>query len=168
MIRLISFIVLVAFLAFMLSPRLRAWLWVRAPMLILVAIALVGIALAVTGRLNWIFAAIGAALPMLWRLVGLLRFMPWIARLLGGAASAGGNAQEKPNQEPPRGKPNNGRMTRAEAAEMLGVELSADRDEIMAAHRRLIQRLHPDRGGTDYLAARLNEARDCLIAGLKS
>jgi len=168
MIRLISFIVLVAFLAFMLSPRLRAWLWARAPMLILVAVALVGIALAATGRLNWIFAAVGAALPMLWRLVGLLRFLPWIARLMSGAGSAGANAQEKPSQEPPQGKTGNGRMTRAEAAEMLGVELSANRDEIMAAHRRLIQRLHPDRGGTDYLAARLNEARDCLMSGLKS
>jgi hypothetical protein len=168
MIRLISFVVLVAFLAFMLSPRLRAWLGARAPMLILVAVALVGIALAVTGRLNWIFAAVGAALPMLWRLAGLLRFLPWIARLMGGAAGAGANAQEKPNQEPPQGKASHGRMTRAEAAEMLGVELTANRDEITAAHRRLIQRLHPDRGGTDYLAARLNEARDCLMAGLKS
>jgi hypothetical protein len=166
MIRLISFIVLVAFLAFMLSPRLRAWLRARAPMLLLTALALVGIALAATGRLNWIFAAIGAALPMLWRLVGLLRFLPWITRLMGGAAGAKANAQQKPGDDAPSGQPGNGRMSRAEAAEMLGVELSASRDEIMAAHRRLIQRLHPDRGGTDYLASRLNEARDCLIAGL--
>ena len=59
-------------------------------------------------------------------------------------------------------------MTRAEAADMLGVPVDAERDEIVAAHRRLIQKLHPDRGGTDYLAARLNEARDRLLEGPES
>jgi curved DNA-binding protein CbpA len=56
-------------------------------------------------------------------------------------------------------------MTRDEAAEMLGVAIDADRKTILAAHRRLMQKLHPDRGGTDYLAARLNEARDRLLEG---
>jgi hypothetical protein len=161
MIRLISFIVLVGFLAFMLSPRLRAWLRARAPMIMLASVALVGIALAATGRLNWIFAAIGAALPILWRLASLLRFLPWIKRLLGLGSAAAGTA--KGSQEAPPQANRNGAMTREEAAEMLGVTTDAARDEVMAAHRRLIQKLHPDRGGTDYLAARLNEARDRLL-----
>ncbi|NDA15905.1 MAG: molecular chaperone DnaJ, partial [Gammaproteobacteria bacterium] len=47
-------------------------------------------------------------------------------------------------------------------AQILGVAKDASRDEIQAAHRRLIQKLHTDRGGTDYLAALINEARDTL------
>lgn len=164
MTRLISFLILIAFLAFMLSPRLRAWLKARAPMLTLATIALVGIALAATGRLNWIFAAIGAALPMLWRLASLLRFLPWLQRLIGMGAAARAGTTRSQERPPPR-ENHSGRMTREEAAEMLGVAPDAARDEVTAAHRRLIQKLHPDRGGTDYLAARLNEARDRLLEG---
>ncbi|MDR9433171.1 MAG: molecular chaperone DnaJ [Spiribacter sp.] len=166
MIRLISFILLVGFLAFMLSPRLRRWLSARAPMLFLGSIAIAGIVLAATGRLNWIFAAIGAALPMVWRLASLLRFLPWITRLMGAGAHA--RTQRHQHNERPNAQPNAGAMSHEEAAEMLGVSTDADRDSIMAAHRRLIQRLHPDRGGTDYLAARLNEARDRLLQDLPS
>lgn len=54
-------------------------------------------------------------------------------------------------------------LSRQEALAILGLEEGADREHILAAHRRLIQRLHPDRGGSDYLAARLNEARDVLL-----
>lgn len=62
----------------------------------------------------------------------------------------------------PRG---GGRMTRAEALAVLGLEEGAGPDDIRAAHRRLIVLVHPDRGGTPYLAARLNQARDVLLGG---
>lgn len=55
-------------------------------------------------------------------------------------------------------------MTAEEAASVLGVGLDADAEEIRAAHRRLIAQIHPDKGGTDYLAAKINEARDYLLA----
>lgn len=56
-----------------------------------------------------------------------------------------------------------GEMTREEALDVLGLEPGASRDEIAQAHRRLIQRMHPDRGGSAYLAARINAARKLLL-----
>lgn len=57
-----------------------------------------------------------------------------------------------------------GVMSAEEALAILGLEPGADREQILQAHRRLMQKLHPDRGGNDYLAAQLNRARDQLLA----
>ncbi len=59
-----------------------------------------------------------------------------------------------------------GMMDRAEAYQVLGLSSGASCEEIQAAYRRLIQRVHPDHGGSSYLAARLNQARDVLLGGL--
>jgi hypothetical protein len=55
-------------------------------------------------------------------------------------------------------------MSRPEASKVLGLDESATAEEIVAAHRRLMQKLHPDRGGTDYLASKINQAKDCLLS----
>ena len=56
-------------------------------------------------------------------------------------------------------------MAEAEARRVLGVSKSADTAEIQAAYRRLMARAHPDAGGSEGLAERLNAARDRLLKG---
>jgi hypothetical protein len=58
-----------------------------------------------------------------------------------------------------------GTMTRDEAYQVLGVHPGASEDDIRAAHRRLMRGAHPDSGGSDWLASRINQARDVLLGG---
>lgn len=53
-------------------------------------------------------------------------------------------------------------MSRSEALRVLGLPEDASKEDIQQAHRRLLQKLHPDHGGSDYLAQRINAARDRL------
>lgn len=101
-----------------------------------------------TGRGSLAFAALFLLGPMVWS---------WVAegkrprrRSGGGARGAGPRARS-------------GGMSRAEAYEVLGLRPGADEAAIREAHRRLMRASHPDAGGSDWLAARVNQARDVLL-----
>ena len=76
---------------------------------------------------------------------------------VSGAGEAGG--QENAGAAAPLSTA----MTREEALKVLGLDDGAGPDDIKAAHRRLMAALHPDHGGSDYLAAKINQARDVLL-----
>lgn len=113
--------------------------------------------------LAWIAALAGLSLLTLLLLTGrgaaalaaLPFLMPLAANWWRGRSPAQGAGQAAPRARP--------RMSRAEALEVLGLREGATEAEIRAAWLRLMQAAHPDRGGSDWLAAKLNQARDTLL-----
>ncbi len=71
-----------------------------------------------------------------------------------------GAGPQSGTQSPQR---SNSAMSQNEALQVLGLKLGASADEIRNAHKRLIKDFHPDKGGSDYLAAKINEAKDILL-----
>jgi DnaJ-domain-containing protein 1 len=79
------------------------------------------------------------------------RFPAWRQNAQGNAAGRQG------------GETSSSKMTAEEAYQILGLQPGAGRDEIGHAHRTLMKKLHPDQGGSTYLAARVNAAKDTLL-----
>ena len=71
-------------------------------------------------------------------------------------------ARAHTDEQPSKGSSDE--MTRDEALQILGLTGDATREEIVEAHRILMQRNHPDRGGSTWLAARINRAKDILLS----
>jgi DnaJ-like protein len=85
----------------------------------------------------------------------LRRGLPLFQSGNGQARPGAGDARAAESARPKR-------MTRREALEVLGLSEGASRDDVLREYRRLMKRLHPDVGGSSYLATKLNEAREVL------
>jgi len=118
-------------------------------------VALAGLSLALilvlTGRAGGALAAATLLAPLAWE------------KFSGSAAGAAFRAHRGAagaNPPPPR---SGGGMSRAEAYAILGVRPGASEADIRAAHKRLMRAAHPDGGGSDWVASRVNQARDELL-----
>ena len=125
------------------ASRLRQW--------VLIGGALVIVGLVVTGRAPAVMAVLAGLMAVAGRVMQLASYLPMFEKLFG-KASTGSNSPTT-----------NRVMTKAEAAEILGVDAAADPDDIRAAHKRLMQKLHPDRGGSEHLAKQINQAKAVLL-----
>jgi hypothetical protein len=114
--------------------------------------------LAATGRMHWLYALGGGIAALIPRLSGVIRYLPLINRFRQQYRQ---NSSQQSGRQQQR--PRSGRMSAEEAREILGLKPGATREEINLAHKRMMQKVHPDRGGSDYLAKQINEARDTLL-----
>ncbi len=73
-----------------------------------------------------------------------------------------------PFESQPGHSANTGDMSTDEALSILGLESNASEEDIVLAHRKLMAKLHPDKGGSDYLATKINQAKDYLIKHRKT
>jgi len=120
-------------------------------------LALVLIVLALSGRLHWLGAVIAALLPFMQRLIQLA-LKAWPLLRFWKKKRASNNAQQESAHA------SSGQLSREQACAILGLSANPSAAEVTDAHRKLMQKLHPDRGGSDYLAAQINQAKDTLLA----
>ncbi|MGN0921513.1 MAG: hypothetical protein ACI4NJ_07320 [Cellvibrio sp.] len=107
--------------------------------------------LIITGRMHWVGALLGLLLPL-----GKLLFHIIAERYISRSFENKAAPEESKSSS----------MSLDEARAILGVSLNASREDIESVYKTLMQKLHPDRGGNDYLAAQLNRARDRLLEEL--
>jgi len=111
--------------------------------------------LVVMGRAHWLMGVLAGFVAVLGRLAAVAKYFPLLRFLMG-------NAEAKPNQNN-NVATSNDTMTVKQAADILAVEPSATKGEVVLAHKKLMQKVHPDRGGSDALAAQINQAKQVML-----
>ena len=141
--------------------RLRKLMWTVGIVVFAVFMLRVGF--------HWIAVAAGAMAALLTRGLSLLRYMPLFKRAYS-AYQHRGQADSDDPENPFTGRSGHDvsgarrfGMSHEEAREVLGVKENANRDEIMRAYRELMRKMHPDQGGSTFLAKQINEAKQVLL-----
>lgn len=116
------------------------------------------LALVVTGKAHWLMGVLAALLALLARVAQFAQYTPMFKKMMGGDVDP--QAQQRESQSV-QGSMSS--MSHQEAADILGIEPNANADDIKQAHKRLMQKLHPDRGGSEALAKQINLAKDILL-----
>ncbi len=151
-----AFVVLLRLVWLSQRPSRATTIVTVATLMLIAALAM----LAATGRLHWLAAVGAAVLPFLRRGFSLVRYLPFLGRLY---------RQFNPNANPGQGPGGEQRssapdvMTPQQARAVLDLGPDASKQDVVDAHRRLMTKIHPDKGGSTFLAQQLNEAKRVLI-----
>ncbi len=136
--------------------------------LLMGSLLIIFLSLLLTGHLNSLMALFGLGLAALLRFMPVvLRYIPYCFNLWQtfrqshATWSATQTRTHQNNQMPPSGV--KGNISVEEAYDILGLKSGASEQAIIAAHRKLMQINHPDRGGSPYLAAKINLAKQRLL-----
>lgn len=123
--------------------------------------AILVLALVITGRAHWLMGVLAALIALAGRAAQLAQYIPLFKKIFGeyGSGAQSDGSSNNGNKVNPQFS-----MNRKEAAEILGVDVNASADDVKLAHKKLMQKIHPDRGGTDALAKQINTAKDILLS----
>lgn len=151
------YLIIIALVAFIYGrPLLKyapALLKRYAKNITLTLIGLLFLYLLVTGHFNWLLALIGLAIVWAWRLSAVFFYATDLHHLWSRFRPA--NRQQT--------AATSNAMSAEQAYQILGLTPTASKRDIIEAHRKLIQKNHPDRGGSAYLAAKINLAKKTLL-----
>jgi hypothetical protein len=122
--------------------------------------------LLLTGRIHYLAALGAAALPFIRKLPALLRYIPMLSGLFNKKSE--NSSTKQTNSDQTRSDKSSTDMPISMALQILELKEGASKDDILDAHRKLMQKLHPDRGGSNFLAAQVNMAKETLLANLSA